>query len=273
VRSGAPWARFPLGALAAYPLQALAAGRRDYSSPRFRSAAGVGGRQDTEGKRSWVRLVANRGSAGAGGPGRGGWAPFAATIAVKSAHPLPAAGTCGGLRAVRHRIVSALRGSTRAAGPRARARRTCHLGGEFFAARARARTTARAPWRRRLGFPSVPSPRSAASARGCALFRSYGSPLSAHPPPTLARGPLAAIVSPLCGSTRAAGPRARARRICHLGGEVFAARARARTTAAPLRGAAARFPSMPSPRGAAERECVTRRGTAAPRAASLRRRR
>jgi hypothetical protein len=144
-------APLPLGALAAQCRAAPAAGRRDGGSlrslvvdraPRGSEVGGV----------SWRiggPLLQWR-------PGRGGWAPFAATIAVKSAHPPGAAGTCAGLRAVGHGVVSALRGSTRAARPRARARRTCHLGGEFFDARARARTTARAPRRPRLRFLSMP---------------------------------------------------------------------------------------------------------------------
>jgi hypothetical protein len=144
---------------------APAAGRRDGDSPRSRSAAGVGGRQGTEGKRSWGRLVANRWSAVAVAAGAWGVGRLIHLCGVFLSPP-PPGGTCAGLRAVGHAIVSALRGSTRAAGPRARARRTCHLGGDFFAARARARTTARAQLCHRARFRSMPRRAAPPTRRG-----------------------------------------------------------------------------------------------------------
>jgi hypothetical protein len=170
---------------------AATASRRAFGRPLV-----VGGRQGTEGKRSRGRLVANRGSAGAVGPGAWGVGRL-----------IPA---CGGFRSPprargrdvwrprrgwsRDRVATAPRDALGWAARR-RVSNLVRIAGTFrrscSLARARARTTARGPRRRRLRFPSVPSPRSATNARGCALFRSYGCPLSAHPPPTLARGPLA----------------------------------------------------------------------------------
>jgi hypothetical protein len=61
-------------------------------------------------------------------------------------------------------------------------RRICHLGGELFAAHARARTSDRAPRRLRLRFPSMPSPRSATNARGVCALSVVWQPLERTPP-------------------------------------------------------------------------------------------
>jgi hypothetical protein len=205
-RPAAPPAPFPLGALAAQC-------RR-----RLRQVAAMAGRH--AGGRPWSLAVdrAPRGSEcvswriggppAQGRPRRGGWADLSPYAVGFAAHPLPAAGTCAGARSVRHAIVSALRGSTRAAGPRARARRTCHLGGEVFAARVRrARGRPLAPrGATKLAPPSMPSPRSAANARGVCALSVVWQPFERTPPahPGSWPGPGSRSAAARCPSPRSA---------------------------------------------------------------------
>jgi hypothetical protein len=146
-----------------------AAGRRDRGSPRWWSALVVGGRQGTEGKRSWGRLVANRGSAGAAAVRAWGVGRLIPVCGGFLSPPPPPGRTCAGPRAVRHASAPALRSSTRAA---LRARVMVHLAETQLRRSAPAprrerhlpRRTPRTSRNRAGSLPSVPWPRSAGRA-------------------------------------------------------------------------------------------------------------